>query len=235
MQDFNTRIEGKVNSSLRVEFYNRLLHYMWKRTQCSILFILRRISTSHAVLHSTGRCCLSMCGNENLHRIVLCCATLHENDHDLATVGTSKEKRYLRAFGWNKNWPITWEHDRDPIYSSYFGEKYFEKKDKVPRKRRHWVTPLFKNRDIPLLNNGVTQWRRFHRTLGFFSNVPTQKVELACASMNTNFFSTNKLSIAPFCSFLRCSLWCDTTWLDFVRLVETHLYRQSVVPPQRHH
>ncbi len=35
-----------------------------------------------------------------------------------------------------------------------------KKKCKVPRKR-HWVTPLFKSRDIPLLNNSVTQWRCF--------------------------------------------------------------------------
>ncbi len=39
-----------------------------------------------------------------------------------------------------------------------FWKKIFRKKArKVPRKRRHWVTSLFKHRRTLLLNNGVTQ------------------------------------------------------------------------------
>ncbi len=33
------------------------------------------------------------------------------------------------------------------LFFKIFGEKYFEKKGKVPRKYRHWVTLLFKSRD----------------------------------------------------------------------------------------
>ncbi len=56
-----------------------------------------------------------------------------------------------------------------------------------------------------LLNNGVTQWRCFRWILSFFfSNVRVQKVELAYASTNTNFFQYQEAQ------FLRNSaLFCD--------------------------
>ncbi len=72
-------------------------------------------------------------------KFVLRCATLHKNERDLAAVGSSKENMFLRAFGWNRNWLIS-ECDLD------ISEKNIStKKRKVPRKRHHWVTPLFKS------------------------------------------------------------------------------------------
>ncbi len=45
------------------------------------------------------------------------------------------------------------EHVTGSCNFVYFGSH----NSKVPQKRRNWVTPLFKSRDIPLLNNDVTQ------------------------------------------------------------------------------
>ncbi len=68
-------------------------------------------------------------------------AALRKNKHDQATVRTSKENMFLRAFGSNRNWLIP-ECDRD------ISEKIFSKKNrKVPRKHPHWVAPLFKSRN----------------------------------------------------------------------------------------
>ncbi len=131
-------------------------------------------------------------------KFALCCAIWHKKEHDLATVGTSKENRCLRVFGWNRNWLIPWECGRDPIYSSYFGEK----NRKVSRKHRHWVT---------LLNNSVTQWWPFHRTLAFFRMFALKKWNFLAHQRTPIFFSTNKRSFAPFCSVLRCSFGCGAT------------------------
>ncbi len=244
-------------------------------------------------------------------KFALHCDALRKNKRDQATVGTSKESMFLRAFDWNRNRQIP-KRDRD------ISEKNISKKStKFPEnvvvgkhpyskaqnstetsslgntiiqkyrrrfcrmlhffrnilggniskkvhsslktwKSRHWETLLFKSRDnvfmercvffqniilqnisekkaqnspktsalgntiiqkyieifhfwimvLPndgvfqesTLNNGVTQWRCFRETLGFFSNVHAHRRTLI-------FFSANKRSFAPFCSFFRCSLW----------------------------
>ncbi len=46
---------------------------------------------------------------------------------------------------------------RNIFFQNMMNYNTHRKKYKVPRKRRHWVIPLFKSRDIPLMNNGVTQ------------------------------------------------------------------------------
>ncbi len=82
-----------------------------------------------------------------------------KNKPNLATVGTSKENGYLRAFGWNRNWLIPWECDRNQIYSTYFEGKCY------------WVTPLFKSRNISTFEWWRYPTMRFSQTFELFFQI----------------------------------------------------------------
>ncbi len=51
------------------------------------------------------------------------------------------------------------------LFSKYFGEKYFERK-----------APSSAETSALLLNNGITQWRRFGELSAFFRNIFLQNV-----------------------------------------------------------
>ncbi len=57
-----------------------------------------------------------------------------------------------------------------------FACEHLKKKTKIPQKRCHWVTPLFKSGiSLDTLSKGVTRWQHFRGTLRFFlemRNVP---------------------------------------------------------------
>ncbi len=58
---------------------------------------LRRVSTGHAARFIVVRQYVAQLVETEI------CATLRKNEHDLASVGTSKESRRLHAFSWNRN------------------------------------------------------------------------------------------------------------------------------------
>ncbi len=101
------------------------------------------------------------------------CATLRKDKHDLDTLGTSKDNGCLHAFGWNRNLLIPWECNRDPNYSSYFGEKYFEKKgamfpEKVVKDVYAIITPDMQRRNqLSVMRNCISNLRSLAKRISF--------------------------------------------------------------------
>ncbi len=84
------------------------------------------------MLRSAVRYCLSMCGaigrNRNLRSTALLCTTLCENEHDAATVGTSKENRCLGSIGQWASGPESWVPMGPTSQKKMFGRIWLEQK-----------------------------------------------------------------------------------------------------------
>ncbi len=90
-----------------------------------------------------------------------------------------------------------------------------------------WIMAL-PNDDV--FEESISEWwccpmTTFLLNVGFFFQLfMRKKWNWLTHRLTLIFFSANKHSSAPFCSVLRCSLWCGAVRRNFAQLVQMHLY-----------